>query len=349
MDDKPEEKRYWERSSGTTSSRLMFGFIIVVIVMLVVISAVAVNGYMRYRELIARPEIHVERGLFDFHREGEEDTVNITAQITLVNKGRADSGQLELEYFVMPADLASQNIFISHDRIAVDNIGVDESTQVYLDLALPVGNYRMVYRSYEDGLFSYEARQSLRVLEDDIPEADVDEDHRSDAFDSPFVSAPTLLFLIIVAALIWWKKGDKGISKDESALTGPEAFILFFIILLLLLTVVMAVMIDRMGPQDEPHFNIEDVFYQENEDSFTSHLYITNQGTPSGTAIVEWMVTRDGDRLVDSGEIKIAVSGRTTECIIFDFDVELGHVNNVEIFVTHDGNKVSTYNGRIST
>ncbi len=208
MSEQPEKKRYWERSSGSASSKLMMGFILAVIVMLVVVSVVAGYGYIRYRELSRRPEIHVERGLFEFHREGEDDTVNITAHVTMVNRGDKDSGPLELEYMVMPADRASENIFISQDRFPVDSIDVDESIQVSFNLTLSVGNYRIAYRSYEDEFFSYEARQTLRVREDDIPEDDIEDEYAMDE-DMPFVSAGTMILIIIITAIVWRKKYDK--------------------------------------------------------------------------------------------------------------------------------------------
>ncbi len=176
--------------------------------MLVVVSAVAGYGYLRYRELAERPEIHVERGLFEFHREGEGDTVNITAHVTLVNRGDKDSGRLELEYLVMPANRASENIIISRGRVPVTPIGVDESVGVSFNLTLSVGDYRIAYRSYEDDFFSYEARQSLRVREDDIPEDDIEDEYRVEE-DTPFISAATMIFIIILAVLIWRKKNDK--------------------------------------------------------------------------------------------------------------------------------------------
>ncbi len=209
MDDEPaKEKRYWERSTSKKSSRLMISFIVSLIVMLVVVSVVAGYGYIRYRELSERPEIYVERGLFEFHREGGDDTVNITAYVTMVNSGDKDSGPLELEYMVMPADRASENIFIHQDRFPVDPIAVDESVQVSFNLTLSVGNYRMAYRSYEDDFFSYEARQGLRVKEDDIPEDDIEDEYAMDE-ETPFVSAATMILIIIITAVIWGKKYDK--------------------------------------------------------------------------------------------------------------------------------------------
>ncbi len=136
--------------------------------------------------------------------------------------------------------------------------------------------------------------------------------------------------------------------KDNQGLAGPEMFFLFFIILLLLLTVVMAVLINRMGPEDEPHFDIQEVYYRENEEDFTSFVYLSNFGKPEGKAVVEWTVTRDGDRMVDSGDFEVNVHGRTTDCVSFDFQVDQGYANTIEIVVKYEGATVSTYNGKIS-
>ncbi len=136
--------------------------------------------------------------------------------------------------------------------------------------------------------------------------------------------------------------------KDDRGLTGPEMFFLFFIILLLLSTVAMAVMIDRMGPEDEPNFDIQEVYHRESEGGFTSYVYLSNLGKPEGDAVVEWTVTRDGDRMVDSGDLEVNVPGRTTERISFDIDVDQGYVNNIEIEVKYGGEVVSNYYGSIT-
>ncbi len=136
--------------------------------------------------------------------------------------------------------------------------------------------------------------------------------------------------------------------KDDRGLSGPEMFFLFFIILLLLSTVAMAVLIDRMGPEDEPNFDIQEVYHRENEDGFTSYVYLTNLGEPEGNAVIEWTVIRDGDRMVDSGDLEVNVPGRTTERISFDIKFDQGYVNNIEIEVKHGGEVVSTYSGSIT-
>ncbi len=135
----------------------------------------------------------------------------------------------------------------------------------------------------------------------------------------------------------------------DKELTGAEIFFICFIALLIVLTVVFGFLINRIGPEKQPYFEIQDVYYMDNgDDTMTAYVYLSNLGNPEGEAQIEWTVIRDGDRLVDSGETDVIVDGRTTDIVSFTFEVQPGYSNRLNIDIYHDGELVSDYTKTVS-
>lgn len=132
-------------------------------------------------------------------------------------------------------------------------------------------------------------------------------------------------------------------KKDDKGLTGAEWFFVLFIALLLILTVVFAVLIGRIGPEKEPNFMIQSVYYMENENGLDVFVYISNVGEPAGYGHLDWMVTRPGDRLVAEGQEDINIKGRTTDIIQFRFEYEGSETHSIEIDIYQDGERVDYY------
>ncbi len=206
-----KKERFWERKADDKSSTLMIGFIITIIVMLVVVTIMAGYGYARYQDWTRRPHIHVERSLFKFHDEVHDDKVNITVHVFLRNRGEKDTGPLELEWLIMPSDWARDNYFIERGRRPVESMDVDETINVTLEFRLSEGDYRIVYRTYEDGYFSYEGRQSLSVTDEDVEEEapPADDAARADADDMPSIPFVLVLIILVFVTLIRRKKDEK--------------------------------------------------------------------------------------------------------------------------------------------
>ncbi len=184
----------------------MMVFIITIILMLVVVTFMAGYGYAKYSEWTTRPEIHVEKSLFQFHDEVYEDKVNITAHVTLNNRGDKDTGLLELEWMIMPAADASDNVFILRGEKEVDPMDIGETRDIILDFSLPMGDYRIAYRTYEDGYFGYEGRQSLSVGEDDTQAREGAEDERWTEESTPFLSLLISILTMLITTIIWRKR-----------------------------------------------------------------------------------------------------------------------------------------------
>ncbi len=130
---------------------------------------------------------------------------------------------------------------------------------------------------------------------------------------------------------------------DDKGLSGAEGFFVIFIALLLIITVIFGVMINRIGPENQPYFEIQDVYYRDNgNNTMTAYVYLSNMGNPPGEARIEWTVIRDGDRLIDSGDMDVTIDGRTTDTVSFEFLVQPGYSNRLNIDVYHDG-EIATY------
>ncbi len=201
-----DTKRYWERREGGKSSALMMVFIITIIVMLVVVTVMAGYGYAKYQEWARQPQIHVERSLFEFHDDVYEEQVNITAHVYLRNRGDKDTGPLELEWLIMPADRAADNIYIFKGRKEVESMKVDETMEITFDLRLPTGEYRIAFRTYEEDYFGYEGRQSLTVGEEDVEERAGADDEKWTEEAVPSLSFFFVILITLITTIIWRKR-----------------------------------------------------------------------------------------------------------------------------------------------
>lgn len=187
----------------------MMTFIITIIIMLIVVTIMAGHGYAKYREWTRRPQIHVERSLFIYHDEIHEGKINITANVYLINQGESDTGTLELEWLIMPLNKARHNSFVERGQTTVDPMSIEERSNVSIEFRLSEGDYRIAYRTYEDGYFSYEGRQTLRVLAEDVEEApSAEEEDRADDH-TPATSFAIFGISLILITLAWRKRHEK--------------------------------------------------------------------------------------------------------------------------------------------
>ncbi|MFO7991257.1 MAG: hypothetical protein R6U61_03055 [Thermoplasmata archaeon] len=116
---------------------------------------------------------------------------------------------------------------------------------------------------------------------------------------------------------------NKKKMKNDKTLSGPEWFFVIFIIILIILTGVFAFLINKIGPENQPYFKIQDEIYYENHgDDYTAHVYVSNLGGPEGEAVLEWKIyTKDGNKYAEGGdgEMDITVDGRKTDEFTIDF------------------------------
>ncbi|MGM0510042.1 MAG: hypothetical protein ACQESD_02810 [Thermoplasmatota archaeon] len=132
-------------------------------------------------------------------------------------------------------------------------------------------------------------------------------------------------------------------KRDKKGLTGAEWFFVGFIILLIVMTGVLAFMINQVGPEEEPYFVIQDVYYEKDGADYTPCIYLTNSGKPSGEAAIEWELTKGDNRLVDKGEFQETVDGRSTEEVTFDFTTEGDEQHTLKIDVLYEGERADYY------
>lgn len=134
-------------------------------------------------------------------------------------------------------------------------------------------------------------------------------------------------------------------GSNKKGLTGPEYLFIAIIIALIVLTGFMAHLITKIGPEDDPHFVIQDVYYEQDGGEYSTHLFLTNAGEPKGKVEVRWKVTSPGDKLVANGTDIMSIDGTKTREMTFNFstaqyDYE-DYTMNIEIF--HDGKGVDMY------
>lgn len=205
-DDKRKEDtpdRYWERTGDDSSHRLMIIFVSVIIAMLVILIVMGGYGYAKLQEWNERPRIQVEEGLFKFHHDqNTSEGVNITVHLTLMNKGEEDADDLTLEWIIMNSSKQYHNIFMERAERPIDPIPKNTESEVTFNLTLPKGAYTIAYRTYEEGYFSYEGRQSFEVTAEDIPETQEGaDDEKSGADEAPGLSTAVLIILITIYAI----------------------------------------------------------------------------------------------------------------------------------------------------
>lgn len=202
-DDEEKKGRYWQRSTEQKSSRIMLIFVAVLIVMLIVVISMSVYGYSRYQKWKTRPKIYVNRGLFEFSNEAYQGEVNITTHVFLNNKGDEKSGELTLEWMIMESNRSSQNVYEKRGHLDVDPIEVDGNREVTFDMSLEPGRYVISYRTYEEGYFSYEGRQTIEVRESDLPdEKEGAEDERRPPGDAPSLSVISFLSIVVTFVIL---------------------------------------------------------------------------------------------------------------------------------------------------
>lgn len=136
------------------------------------------------------------------------------------------------------------------------------------------------------------------------------------------------------------KRSDK---KDKKGLSGAEWFFVGFIVLLIVMTGVMAFLINKVGPEEEPHFVIQDVYYEKDGSNYTPCIYLTNSGKPKGEATIKWELTKAESRLVEKDEFEAEIDGRTTEEVTFDFVTEGQEHHTLEIEIIYDDETVDYY------
>ncbi len=197
--DKKEMTRpVWQTEGDKRSQYIFIGFVAVTIIMLAVVIITGAYGYYSWQEWKRGPQIGVEEGLFEFHGNGEPGVADITVHVTLVNQGKRDSGTLTLEWLVMEEDASMDNRFITSGSKGLTGIHQEENRRESFDVTLGEGEYIMVYRVYEDDLFSYEGRQRITVGPEDVEHEEPD---TVTVPEFPHIMIPVILILIIVYIL----------------------------------------------------------------------------------------------------------------------------------------------------
>lgn len=133
---------------------------------------------------------------------------------------------------------------------------------------------------------------------------------------------------------------------DRKGLSGAEIFFLMIIVLLILVTGGMAYALLEMGPQEEPNFVVENVYFEEKENGMKANIYLTNLGKTSGECDIGWEVT-NGTRLLDNGTNEFNLDERTTQGLQIDFDNDGNLVFELELEVSHDGESMDSYTEKV--
>lgn len=204
-----DNQKYWRSSSNKSSERLFLTFVTVFIIMLIITVSLGIYTFIRYQELHERPKIRAENALFGFENTQTEEA-NITVHLTLVNEGEKKSGDLKLEWIVMEKEREDENTFLTKGEKDIEPIDKDGEQEVTFDLKLQQGDYTIGYRTYDEDIFSYEGRQDIQVTEEDVTE-DIPEDEKEGLDeDTPMISGPIALIVIVLVAVLWSKIRRRG-------------------------------------------------------------------------------------------------------------------------------------------
>ncbi len=181
-------------------------FVTVSIVMLIVVVSLGVYTYISWQSLKERPELKAEEAQFKFH-DATKEGANITVHLTLLNEGDEDAQSLRLEWLIMKREDSSTNIVYEDGNKFISELKSGNSKEVTFKLSLPESNYTVAYRTYEDGLFTYEGRQDFFVREEDTdrgsPGAE-DESEGAGADGTPMISTPIILIVVVVYSVFRW-------------------------------------------------------------------------------------------------------------------------------------------------
>lgn len=199
-----DEDRYWKRGNKKSTETLFLSFVIVTVALVIIVASVGIFSYIKWQEMKEGPKIRAEEALFEFKENDDNKTANITCHITLINKGEKNSEDLELEWIIMNKSESSDDIYILKDKKSVEAISKNGKDRTKFDMKLEPGNYTISYRIYEENLFSYEGRQDITVKQGDVEEySDPEKYKEGDAEDTPMISSPILIIVILVSVFIY--------------------------------------------------------------------------------------------------------------------------------------------------
>ncbi|GEM_PF-3265754 len=207
------EDRYWRKKGDKTSRNLLLSFITLIIVFAIVVISLSIYTYVSWQNLKERPELRALEGKFEFQNATEEE-VNITVHLTLANEGEKTADDPELEWFIMKREDSKENIVFREGNKSLSSLKSGSSRDITFKISLPVGGYRIAYRTYENGLFTYEGKQDITVTERDIERGSpgpTEEDEGLATEEAvPMVSTPVILLILILCAIFrWWIYDEK--------------------------------------------------------------------------------------------------------------------------------------------
>lgn len=202
-DTKDEVPRFWHTRTDSRSKHILIAFISVTIFMGIVVASVGAYGYFSWQEWKRGPQIRVEEGLFEFKTSDTPGEADVTVHISLVNQGRKTSDHITLEWLIMPAEKSHENMVIHNGSAELSNIIEGGKSRESFNITLQENDYVLAYRVYEGGLFSHEARQSIKVGPDDVGH------EMPDTISVPEFSSlllPIIVMLLIVFNLIFRRR-----------------------------------------------------------------------------------------------------------------------------------------------
>ncbi len=209
-EDNTDEKRYWKKGNKKSTETLFLSFIVVTIALVIIVASVGIFSYLKWQDMKEGPKIRAEKALFEFEENSDNKTANITCHLTLKNKGKKKSEDLNLEWIIMDRDQSSDDIYIIKDSKSVETISKDGEDRTKFDMKLEPGNYTIAYRVYEDELFSYEGRQDITVTKDDVEEYTDPEKYREgEGAGTPMISAPLVIIVLLISVFIYSLRRDK--------------------------------------------------------------------------------------------------------------------------------------------
>lgn len=203
-EDTSDADRYWKRGNKKSSETLFLSFVVVTVALVVIVASVGIFSYIKWQDMKEGPKIRAEEALFEFKENEDNKTANITCHLTLINKGEKNSENLELEWIIMNKSESSDDVYILKDKKNVEPISKNGEDRTKFDMRLEPGNYTISYRVYEENLFSYEGRQDITVTQDDVEEySDPKRYKEGDAEDTPMISSPILIIIVLVSVFIY--------------------------------------------------------------------------------------------------------------------------------------------------